>query len=169
MSHIGWIPGASGRQRRPSLWRFFPLGVVVAMGIVVAVNAGMIYAALSSFPGAAGDDRSFALSNHYDVVLDQARRDAALGWNVTAGTDAAGRPIVAVTGRDGRPLGGATIAGSAVRPLGAADTHALAFHETEVGRYVADRGLPMPGQWELTLSIASGGHDLAATRRIIVR
>jgi nitrogen fixation protein FixH len=45
------------------------------MGVVVAVNAGMIFAALASFPGKAGSD-SFDLSNQYDAVLDHAQRAA---------------------------------------------------------------------------------------------
>ena len=51
-----------------SMWRFFPLAVVAGLGIVVVVNAGMIYAALSTFPGQAGEG-DFALSNHYDCLL----------------------------------------------------------------------------------------------------
>ena len=57
----------------------------------------------------------------------------------------------------------------AERPLGAPDTQALAFHETDGGRYVADAALLAPGQWDLTLSASAAGHDIAATRRVIVR
>ena len=45
------------------------------------VNAGLVYAALHSFPGKAGDE-GFALSNHYDAVLEREQREAALGWTV---------------------------------------------------------------------------------------
>ena len=48
------------------------------------VNAGMVYAALHSFPGEAGDE-GFALSNHYDAVLEREQREAALGWTVRRG------------------------------------------------------------------------------------
>ena len=84
-------------------------------------------------------------------------------------TDAAGRPEVTLTDRDGSPLRGASVAASAERPLGAPERRALVFHETEAGRYVADAVLPTPGQWELTLSASLGGHDMAVTRRVIVR
>ena len=151
-----------------SMWRFFPQAIVAGLGVVVAVNLGMVYAALHSFPGKAGDE-DFALSNHYDAVLEHEQREAALGWTVVALTDAAGRPKVMLTERDGSPLHGASVEGSAERPLGAPEQHALSFRETAAGRYEANAALPAPGQWELTLSASVGGRDVVATRRVIVR
>jgi nitrogen fixation protein FixH len=150
-----------------SMWRFFPLAVAAGLGVVIAVNAGMVYTALHSFPGQAGAE-DFALSNHYDAVLDREQAEAALGWTLVARTDDAGRPEVALTDRDGASLRGASVAATAERPLGAPEQRALAFHEVAAGRYVADAVLPMPGQWELTLSASQLGHDMAATRRVIV-
>ena len=171
MSHISWIPSPfhGAPQGGASLWRFFPLAVVVSIGVVIAVNIGLVYAALHSFPGKAGGDEGFVLSNHYNTVLEQAEREAVLGWTVLALTDAAGQVEVVLADRDGSPLRGAAIAASAERPLGSVETRWLVFHETIAGRYVADTKLMMPGQWDLTLSAAVGGHDMAATRRIIVR
>jgi nitrogen fixation protein FixH len=150
-----------------SFWRFFPLAVIAGLGLVVVVNAGLVYAALHGFPGQAGDE-GFALSNHYDAVLEREQREAALGWTVVARTDAAGRPEVRLADRDGSPLRGASVAASAERPLGAPETRLLEFHEFDAGSYIADAPLPMAGQWELTLSASVGGHDIAATRRVIV-
>jgi nitrogen fixation protein FixH len=170
MSHISWIPPPSGRASEPvrSVWRLFPWLVAAAMGVVVVVNAGMIYAALASFPGKAGND-GFDLSNQYNAVLDRARHEAELGWTMLARTDGTGRPALSLTDRQGSPLTGASIAASANRPLGAPETHRLVFHETAAGRYVADTALMTPGQWDLTLSASAGGHEMAATRRIIMR
>ncbi len=165
MSYIRWIPPPSAGR---SAWRFFPLGIVLAMTIVVAVNGGLIYAALHSFPGKAGDE-GFALSNHYDSVLEQARHEAALGWTILVRTDDAGRPVVVLTDRGNAPLRGAAVAALAARPVGAEDSRPLVFSETDAGRYVADAALPGRGQWDLTLSASANGHDMAATRRVIVR
>jgi nitrogen fixation protein FixH len=150
-----------------SLWRFFPLGVVAGLGVVVLVNAGMVYAALHSFPGQAGNE-DFQLSNHYDAVLEHEQRDAMLGWTIVAQADDAGRPEVRLMDRGGAPLHGASVAGSAERPLGALETRHVAFQEVASGRYVADAPLPTTGQWELTLSASLAGHEMAATRRVIV-
>jgi nitrogen fixation protein FixH len=152
---------------RNSPWRWFPLALMAGLGAVMLVNAGMVFAALKSFPGKAGSE-DFELSNRYDTVLQRSERDAALGWTVQASTDKAGLPVVVLTRRDGAPLQGALLEGVAGRPLGPAETQHLTFHESAVGRYVADAALPEQGQWELTLSASDGGSQIAATRRVIV-
>jgi len=168
MSHIRWIPPPSGHAPTPTGWRFFPWLIAAAMGVVVAVNAVMIYAALSSFPGTAASG-GFDLSNRYNVVLRHVQREAELGWTLLAKADGTGRPEVRLSDRDGSPLRGVSVAASAERPLGERASHPLAFHETEPGHYVADTALTAPGQWDLNLSASTGGRDMAATRRIIVR
>jgi nitrogen fixation protein FixH len=134
---------------------------------VVLVNAGMVFAALKSFPGKAGSE-DFELSNRYDTVLQRSDHDAALGWTVQASADGERVPVVVLTQRDGTPLQGALLEGVAGRPLGPAETRHLAFHESAAGRYVADAVLPEQGQWELTLSASAGDNQIAATRRVIV-
>ena len=168
MSYLRWIPPQSGGTSRRSAWRWFPWLAGAAMGVVVAVNAGMIYAALASFPGSAGEE-GFNLSNQYDAVLDQVQREAELGWTMLARADGGGRPEVTLADRQGSPLSGASVAASAERPLGARELRRLTFRETAAGRYVADTALTTPGQWDLALSASTGGHAMAATRRIIVR
>src|SRR5215475_12327788 len=133
---------------RRSLWRFFPLAIAAGLGLVVVVNAGLVYAALHSFPGKAGDE-GFALSNHYDAVLEREQRASALGWTVVAQVDAAGLPEVRLSGADGAPLRGAVVSGAVERPLGASVPRSLTFHEADAGRYVADAVLPAAGQWDL--------------------
>ena len=77
--------------------------------------------------------------------------------------------MVMLTDRDGAALSGASINATAERPLGAPLTRSLTFRDLGSGHYIADAALPMPGQWELTVSAVAQGHDLAVTRRIIVR
>lgn len=162
MSCLGWQPPRAPR----SAWRLFPWAVIAVMALVVAVNAGLVFAALHTFPGQAGD-AGFALSNHYDAVLDRAGRQAALGWDLSASTTN-GHAIVTLRDRTGAAIGGATIVATAARPLGASDTQRLVFHETASGRYAADVSLPLPGQWDLTITATQAGHDIAATRRVFV-
>src|SRR5271166_2781139 len=94
--------------RQASHWRWFPLGVVGSMLVVFAVNGGMIYAALHTFPGEAGED-GFDLSNSYNKVLSGVARQAALGWRVSADADAGGHPVLVLTVRDGQSLEGAIV------------------------------------------------------------
>ena len=150
------------------LWRFFPWYVAAAMTAVVVVNSGMVFTALRTFPGAAGGD-GFALSNHYEKVLDSVRREASLGWQARADIDAAGRPLVTMIDHSGGPLTGAGIAATARRPLGDEHATAIQFREIAPGRYVGDLVLEQKGQWELLLNAAAGGHEFSATLRIVVR
>ncbi len=150
-----------------SAWRHFPWFVVAAFVVVIAVNGGMVWSALATFPGAAVNN-DFDHSNHYDAVLAVAARQAALGWRVEA-TDAARHPVLMLAARDGAPLAHARIAATARRPLGPDEAMALTFHETTPGRYVADAALPQQGQWDVLLSIAHGGDTLHATPRVVVR
>jgi nitrogen fixation protein FixH len=168
MSYLRWVPPHSGGTSLRSAWHWFPWLVGTAIGVVVAVNAGMIYLAVAGFPGKAGKE-GFVLSNHYNSVLDRARRDTELGWTILARADGTGRPEVTLTDGNGSPLSGASVAASAERPLGTEQAHRLIFHEANAGRYVADMALTSPGQWDLTLSTSAVGHEMVATRRIIVR
>jgi nitrogen fixation protein FixH len=137
------------------------------MGVVVAVNVAMVSFALHTFPGQAGSD-GFDLSNHYDQVLEKVRREAALGWDVRLLPGEAGRPVLVLTDRSGAPLRDAVIDATAERPLGPPQTTHLLFRNDGGGRYVAEAGLTMPGQWELQLSVSAQGHAIAATRRIVI-
>ena len=63
-----------GAMPARSAWRFFPWFLALGMSVVIAVNIGMAYTALHTFPGIAGSD-GFDLSNHYDKVIDRVARD----------------------------------------------------------------------------------------------
>jgi nitrogen fixation protein FixH len=162
MSHAGRTP-----LPPPTPWRFFPLAAIAALGVVVAVNGVLAWAALSSFPGLAVED-DFATSNRYDRILDRASRQAALGWTVEAGAEA-GAPVLRLARPDGAPLDGAAIIATAQRPLGPPETAQTGFTGEGGGRYRAAEALGRPGQWELLLSITLDGQTLTATRRIVVK
>ena len=150
-----------------SAWRFYPLGLAAAMGFVMVVNAGMVWGALSTFPGAASND-GFDESNIYNRVLDAVDKQNALGWSLSAASHE-GRAVLHLRDRDGRPLAGAAIEAAALRPLGPAHDMALHFHPAADGTYVADAALPLPGQWDLMLRAVQGGQEVWVTRRILVK
>ena len=150
-----------------SAWRFYPLGVAGCMSVVIAVNFFMAYQALHTVPGKAGGD-GFDLSNRYNAVIERVQKEAALGWTMNAVANQERRPVVELTDAHGAPIAGAQLAGSAVRPLGANNTATLAFQEAAPGRYVAAAPLPQEGQWDLMLTATAQGHDITATRRIVI-
>jgi nitrogen fixation protein FixH len=150
----------------PRTWKNFPRYIMLAMGVVVAVNARFIYIAVQTFPGAATND-DFDTSNRYDAILRAAEAQHALGWTETVGARG-GAAVVELTGPDHHALTGAAVAAQARRPLGPDMQTSLKFNEAAPGRYVARTALPLSGQWDLMLNIAEGGHTVHVTRRVLV-
>jgi nitrogen fixation protein FixH len=153
--------------RRRSAWHYFPHALIAGLGVVVLVNAGMVWSALRTFPGVAALD-VFDHSNTYDEVLAQAAREAALGWTVQPDGEALA-PTLALADRDGQPLAGATVGAEARRPLGPDMATEIAFEEVAPGRYAAATALPAAGQWDLRLTVVRLGQTMHATRRIVAK
>jgi nitrogen fixation protein FixH len=154
-------------DERNSAWRWFPVASLAALGVVVLINSGMIYAALHTFPGNAADD-GFDASNRYNRVLDLAARQAALGWTVDAKAEG-NRAVVHVVGRDGQSMPNAMVAATARRPLGPPMTIELTFDEQPGGVWRAEAALPQPGQWELEVKVVDSADTLTVTRRVLVK
>jgi nitrogen fixation protein FixH len=148
-----------------TVWRWFPVWLIAAMGVVFAVNGYMIYDALSTFPGQAGQD-GFDLSNEYQRVLATAQQQAALGWHI----EVSGAPIpeLHLTDRNGMPLTPTSIDAQVERPVGPTDRMVLNFRPVGDGTFQADSPLP-GGQWEMMLTVRADGRMYSATRRVIVR
>jgi nitrogen fixation protein FixH len=158
---IGWDP-----VKPRSAWRFFPLAVGAAMAVVIAVNVGMAWSAIRTFPGAAVND-TFDHSNGYDKVLNAAARQAALGWSLQL-TVEAGVPVAVLTDRHGRPVEDARMTVIAQRPLGAEEAGQMTFRSNGHGRYAGTTALTPPGQWDLLFTASIGDRHFHATRRIVV-
>lgn len=153
-------------QTEAGLWRFFPVWILAGLGLVVAVNFYMAFSAVRSFPGTA-TDADFATSNRYDRVLEDAARQARLGWALTAEVQG-GVPAIVLKGADGKPLEGARVVATAQRPAGGQADVRMDLRATLPGRYVAARALPAEGQWDLQLYVSAGGQEFRATRRVLV-
>jgi nitrogen fixation protein FixH len=148
-------------------WRWFPIGLIAAMGFVFLVNGYMVYTAVLSFPGESGQD-GFDLSNAYGKVVETADRQAALGWRITASQAEQKRPLLRLLGQDAAPLPPALIDATAERPVGPPETTRLTFQPLPQGRYVADISLA-DGQWDILLTIRAGNQRFTTTRRLIVK
>ncbi len=147
-----------------SAWRWFPHWLIASMGLVFLVNAYMVYDAYTTFPGVAGQD-GFDLSNEYKQVLEAARQQAALGWQVEAGIGDGRYPTLRLTGKGGAALTADTIVAKAERPVGPPTTTVLTFHRVGEGRYQANEALAT-GQWDVMLNVQANGHVFNATRRV---
>ena len=159
--------GMAARRSR-NLWLFFPWFIAAAMGMVIAINCFMAYAALHTFPGTAGSD-GFDLSNHYNAIIERMKQEAGLGWAVQAEVDQVGRPVVVLSNRSGTALAGAEIEATVQRPLGDRHLQQVRFTEVSPGRYRGDAALDERGQWELEIWATADGQEFSTTRRITAR
>ena len=148
-------------------WRHFPRYMMLAMGLVFAVNIRFIVLAVATFPGAASQD-DFDSSNRYNQVLAAVATQNALGWHEQVGAEGA-VPVVDLAGADHAPLAGASLFATAVRPLGTAPAVTLQFSQTRPGHFVAAAPLPAVGQWDVQLRIVQAPHEARVTRRVIVK
>jgi nitrogen fixation protein FixH len=154
---------ALDEQPRRSLW--IPWVFVAGMLLVVVVNGGLIYAALSTFTGVTVG-RSFDRGRTYNHVLESAARQEALGWQADVRWER-GRLFASVVDRDGRPVSG-TWEGVLLRPLQGIE-HPLAFRAAGDAMSEADATPNLSGQWEARLRMRGpDGAVFEVRRRIIV-
>jgi len=147
-------------------WDWFPIGIFLSMSVVVAVNAGFIWSALASFPGEA-NEHSFDTGNDYNRVLDEAARQAALGWQMAASIES-GHVVVRLTDRQGALLPNLDLHAEAQHPLGPAQLTRIDF-SLSGDHYVATSALPSTGQWDIAVAAAVSGASYHATRRVIIQ
>ena len=151
---------------RRTPWSHYPIWLLIAMGLVFAVNARFVYVAVTTFPGTPTSD-DFDSSNNYNSVLSAVERQNALGWQVRA-NDTGPAPAIQLNDRTGQPLAGAALQAVARRPLGNDADQTLTFESPAPGRFVLTTALAR-GQWDLMLHITNGDQTMRVTRRVVVR
>ena len=157
---------ASVGAGKPSAWRLFPFAIAGGLGLVVAVNIGMAVMAHRTAPGLAVQG-SFATSNAYGRIQQEARNQVTLGWSLDI-TQQDGRMMVRLSAADGSPLPAAHLSATASRPMGEAAPLTLAMFETTPGQFRSDIALPGQGQWDVTFVAISNGRSFRHTRRVLV-
>lgn len=147
-------------------WGFFPYAVALGLALVAVVDGSIAWTALRTFPGVVTHSQ-FTDSNRYDAVIENAAREAALGWRTDL-TLAAGLPRLVLADRDGHRLEGARVVGQAIRPLGNSAPIDLAFRAVAPGEYLAETRLVAAGQWEIDLTAAISGKRIHLAQRVVV-
>jgi nitrogen fixation protein FixH len=152
----------SASAPRRSLW--IPWIFVGGMLIVVAVNAVLVVASVSTFTGLT-TNQAYDRGRAYNGVLAEAARQEALGW--TAEIALAGPALtVAARDREGLPLHG-RVSGVLRRPLEGTDLP-LDFAGLGPGRWAAPVQPPKPGQWEARLTLTGPGGAVRELRQRVI-
>ena len=158
------VPAAPTPAPRAGAWRFFPWAIVGALGVVVAVNVTMATLAVRSSPGLAVQG-SFATSNAYGAIQQEARRQAGLGWSLEVALPD-GVLQARLAGPNGAPLPGARLRASATRPVADAAPVALEMQAGPDGTFRAASPMPGQGQWDVLFIAQSDGRTFKHTRRV---
>ena len=142
--------------------------VLVAMiaffGVITAVNAVFISAALRTYPG------EVSITPYEDGLafnrrLAQQEAQAALGWRAAADARAGGVEVRLVD-RDGHLLSGLEVKATLQRPATESGAQHLTLSEQSAGVYVASAS-GLTGAWDLTLTaVDQGGQTFEAERRL---
>jgi len=152
-------PNQSRRRRPFTGWHMFAI-LFAGFGVVVAVNFAMAHYALSTFGGEVVEN-SYVASQDFNRWLDEAAREKALGWKLTAIRRADGKVEVALAGVPAYP----TVKAEARHPLGKFGDIALTFRPDGKGHLVSRETLP-DDRWTLRFDVEAGGHRLRAEREI---
>lgn len=159
MSATSPASSPSGRRGRWIPWVF-----VGGFGVVVAVNAVLITAAVSTFTGTTTRG-AYNRGLEYGEVLAEAARQRALGWRGTV-VRAGDAVQVSLRLSDGSPLpADAVVTGTLQRPL-ERTALPLDFQPTGPGGWRAVAAVPAPGAWEAVLTVLRGTDHFELRERL---
>jgi len=144
--------------------RWIPWVFVGGFGVVIAVNAVLITAAVSTFTGTTTGG-AYDRGRAYGEVLAEAERQRALGWRGTV-SRRDGAVSVDLRQADGAPLpADAIVSGRLQRPLERAALP-LEFLPSAPGGWRAAAEVPAPGIWEAVLTVTRGGDRFELRERL---
>jgi nitrogen fixation protein FixH len=153
----------------PRRGAYVPWLFVAGFGVIIAVNAVMIWFAVSSFSGLYSVNPREQGLRYNDVLARQQQRDA-LGWKVeVAWQPSASRLEIEVRDGSGQPIAGARVTAKLVRPVEKRAPIAVALEPVDIGRFVARVDLPAHGNWDIDIVVKSASQRYAATRRMFLQ
>lgn len=152
---------------------WIPWVFVAGFGVVIAVNAVMIYFALSTFTGVAVE-APYQRGIAYNKVLAAQAKQDALGWNVEVSWRAGGdTPLqgeirLRVADMDGKPVAGLMVEAAAHRPLEKRAALPLSFVYVGDGSYAAPAVVDAHGNWDIRLDARRGDDKAVLVKRLFV-
>jgi nitrogen fixation protein FixH len=121
-------------------------------GFVAAVNAAMIFAAVSTISGETAAGKSYEQGLHYNVTLREAEAQKQLGWHDETKVAEDGSKLeLTVTAQDGKPVTGLSISGILGRPATNRQDRSVKLNEMAAGHYQLALTGVETGSWVLTL------------------
>ena len=152
--------------------RMVLMWLVGFFGVVAAVNAVMMAAAISTFAGL-DSDSPYQAGLAFDQEIAAARAQQALHWQVQAKvtTTDEGRTLVEIFARDanGAPLSGLGATATLVHPTDRRLDRDLAISEDGPGHFRGVTG-PAVGQWDVVIDLTrEGTRQFRTKNRVVLR
>lgn len=140
--------------------------LAVFFGVIFAMNAALVYYALSSFPGL-DVASSYKAGQAFEGDVAAARAQASRGWQVeeTAGLAEGGVAIAATfRDRDGRPIVGLDVSARLMHSATTRLDSEVALLADGMGRYSGLAAGAEAGKWRLVLTARKDGERLFLSR-----
>lgn len=133
--------------------------LAAAFGLIVGVNAVMIFLALTSFSGET-ETKSYAAGLDYNQTLARVAAQKSLGWRVSGGVAPMDGGVikVAVTLTDaaGKPIDGLDAVATFMRPTVEGADFTIALAGQGGGLYTATATPALPGRWHVRAAFVHG-------------
>lgn len=151
--------------------RWIPWIFVASFVVLTIIQGVMIWFAIESFSGLTAED-AYERGITYNRTIEAKDAEVALGWQVTLewqvdkSAPGKGRLALQVLDRLGQPLQGAEVTATLRRPVGPETATPVILTPGAPGSYGASLQLPLRGQWDVDLDIATAHSTDHLTDRI---
>lgn len=156
----------------PERGKWIPLLFFAMFGVIISVNAVMVYFAVTSWTGLSTTE-SFERGRTYNTELARAEAQAALGWrsNLEVGSPAESvlRIEFSLSDAGGAALNGALVHAEIRRPT--VYGHDVLVDLTPIGngRYVHEQEVPLAGNWDVRLFAEHVDGEYRISKRAFVQ
>jgi len=157
------------RRTRPINGRTVLFLFVGFFAVVFAVDGVFAYFAITSWPGVARKD-AYQAGLRYNETLEEARRQAALGWHSGIAIDSDGALVVMIADVGGKAIEGLDVTVTLARAVSETSDMVVALDPSESGAYSGTVMPPVGGLWHATIVARDAdGHRFRMTHEIVVR
>ena len=157
------------RQRQSGWW--IPWAFAGFFAVVLLANGIMAAIAFGTWTGLT-TTKAYQEGVAYNDTLAERANQADLGWRVAVAVEQSAeglaQVVVAVSDATGQPIQADGVQARFVRPTHGGFDQEAALAATGKGRYGAAVALPLPGQWDVRLTVTRGGDVFETRRRIMV-
>jgi nitrogen fixation protein FixH len=156
-------------RTRPLNGRTVLLLFVAFFAVVFAVDGVFAYFAITSWPGVARKD-AYQAGLRYNETLEEARRQAALGWQSGIAVDSEGTIVVMIADADGKAIEGLDVSVTMARAVSETRDMIIALDPSGDGGYAGMVMPPLAGLWHATVVARDAdGNRFRMTHEIVVR